>query len=169
MSTLFPSLPDQARLWVYAADQPLGETQQARLLEKLDAFFSQWASHGRPVEGTATIQDDRFLLLSGLVRGGEISGCGMDASVHAVEETGAALGISWLSPLSVFFRDADGIVQSLPRSAFRKLVRAGTVTTETSVFDLSITTLADVRQGRFERPAGETWHALVFKIPQPIA
>ena len=167
MNTPFPSLPDDARLWIYAADRPLSETEQARLLEKLNAFLSRWASHGRPVEGTVTIQDDRFLLLSGLVRGGEISGCGVDASVHAVEETGAELGIAWLSPLNVFFRDADGAVQALPRAAFRKLVRAGTVTAETSVFDLSLTALADVRQGRFERPAGEMWHALVFKIPQP--
>ena len=169
MSTLFPHLPDHARLWVYAADRPLSETEQARLLQRLEAFFGQWASHGRPVEGAATLRHDRFLLLAGLVRGGEISGCGMDASVHAVEEASAALGFSWRSPLDVFYRDAEGAVEALARAAFRKRVREGDVTAETSVFDLSITALADVRQGRFERPAGETWHALVFKIPQPAA
>ena len=167
MNDLFPTLPDHARLWIYAADRPLSASEQADLLQTLRGFLTSWVSHGRPVQGRADVRHDRFLLLAGEVPGGEISGCGIDASVHAVEAAGAQFGITWLSPLGVFFRDASGGVRSLPRATFRKLVRTGEVTAETSVFDFTITTLGDVRRGRFERPAGETWHALVFKIPQP--
>lgn len=168
MNGLFPILPDHARLWIYAADRSLSEHEQTHLLETIHAFLAQWTSHGRPVEGAADVRDERFLLLAGFVPDGEVSGCGIDASVRAVETAGAALGITWLSPLNVFFRDAEGAVQSLPRPAFRKLVRAGTVTAETSVFDPSPATLGDVRREPFERPAGASWHALVFKIPQPV-
>ena len=36
---------------------------------------------------------------------------------------------------------------------------------ETPVFDLSLTTLGQVRDGGFEKPAGASWHARVFRIP----
>lgn len=166
---LFPSLSDEARCWIYVAEQPLTEAEQTTLVEALQSFFAGWASHGRPVEGAATVLEDRFLVVAGAIVEGEISGCGIDASVHAVEETAAHLGLAWSSPLRVFFRDADGAVHGLPRSAFRKLVADGVVTADTLVFDVSLTTLGALRSGAFEKPAGASWHARVFRIPQPAA
>lgn len=168
-SDLFPSLPDTARCWIYVAERRLTEAEQATLLEALQPFFAGWASHGRPVQGAATILEDRFLVVAGVIVGGEISGCGIDASVHAVEETAGRLCITWSSPLLVFFRDDDGALQSLPRSAFRNRVADGAVTAETPVFDLSLTTLGHLRSGAFEKPAGASWHARVFRIPEPAA
>ena len=166
---LFPSLPDPARCWIYVAPRRLTEAEQATLLETLQTFFAGWASHGRPVQGAAAFLDDHFLAVAGAIAGGEISGCGIDASVHATEEAAGRLGVAWSSPLLVLYRDADGAVRSLPRSAFRKLVDDGTVTAETPVFDVSLTTLGQLRSGAFEKPAGASWHARVFRIPEPAA
>ena len=167
---LFPALPDDARCWIYVADSPLTEAEQTSLLGALDTFFAGWASHGRPVQGAATCLDNRFLVVAGVIaQGGDLSGCGIDASVHAVEESAHRLGVTWASPLLVFFRDADATVQSLPRSAFRKLVADGTVHAETRVFDVSLSTLGQVRGGAFEQPAGASWHARIFRIPQPTS
>ena len=168
-SDLFPSLSDEARCWIYIAERRLTEAEQTTLLEALQPFFAGWASHGRPVQGTATVLDDRFLVVAGAIAGGEISGCGIDASVHAAEEAAGRLGLAWSSPLLVFYRDADGALHTLPRSAFRKLVADGTVTTDTLVFDVSLTTLGQLRNGAFEKPAGTSWHARVFRIPEPAA
>ena len=166
---LFPTLPNEARCWIYIADRRLTETEQASLLNALHPFFQGWASHGRPVQGAATCLDDRFLVVAGtLMQEGTISGCGIDASVRAVEEAATRLGIKWASPLLVFFRNADGSVDSLPRSAFKRLVADGTVTAQTRVFDVSLTMLGQLRNGGFEKPAGASWHARVFRIPNPV-
>lgn len=165
---LFPALPDDARCWVYAAERPLTEDEQRRLLGMLDAFFDGWTSHGRRVEGAATIREDRFLIVAGHRADAMISGCGIDAGVQAAEAAATALGLGWLSPLLVFWREADGAVTHGPRSAFRKRVRSGAVTAATPVFDVSISTLGELRRGAFERPAGKAWHARVFRIPQPV-
>jgi hypothetical protein len=117
------------------------------------------------VQGAATVLEDRFLVVVGAITRGDISGCGIDASVHRVQEVADALGVTWLSPLHVFYRGAEGTVESLPRSAFRKHVAAGTITAATPVFDVSLTTLGQVRDGAFEKPAGASWHARVFRIP----
>ena len=166
---LFPTLPDAARCWIYIADRRLTEAEQASLLDTLHPFFQGRASHGRPVQGAATCLNDRFLVVAGtLTQEGTISGCGIDASVHAVEEAAARLGIKWASPLLIFFRDTDSTVNSLPRSAFKRLVAAGTVTAQTRVFDVSLTMLGQLRNGAFEKPAGASWHARVFRIPNPV-
>lgn len=167
-SPLFPDFPDEARLWIYAADRPLEASEQETLTETLDRFLASWTSHARPVRGAAQLLHDRFLLVAAtLAEDAAISGCGIDASVHAIEAAADTVGVRWLSPLVVCYRDADGTIQHLPRGAFRKLVRAGTVTAGTPVFDVSLTTVGALREQGLERPAGAGWHARAFRIPQP--
>ena len=50
----------------------------------------------------------------------------------------------------------------MSRSEFRQAARDGTVTPDTLVFDTTLTSLADLRAGRFERPARESWHGTAF-------
>lgn len=165
MAPLFSTFPDEAPLWIYAAPRTLTDDEQRTVLATLEGFLDVWASHGRPVRGEALFLHDRFLAVAGEVVGGDLSGCGIDASVHAVETAIRAVGLHWLSSLDVLYRAADGSVQALSRPAFRAMVNAGDITTETPVFDLSLQTVGALRAGRFERVAGATWHAGVFHIP----
>ncbi|MFO7314485.1 hypothetical protein [Rhodothermus marinus] len=162
--TLFTELPDEARLWIFAADRPLSDAESQTLLETLAPFLEGWTAHGLPVRGQATVLHRRFLLLAGHVPGGEISGCSIDAATRAVEAAAREVGITWISPLAVFYRDADGTVQRATRGQFRRLIAEGKVTAETPVFDLSLTTVGDLRRGAFEKPAGRSWHARVFAL-----
>jgi len=165
MENLFSNLPDHTRLWVYVAAEPLSDDVQNRLQQQLDAFLDGWTSHQRPVRGQATIQDDRIVMIAATVDGGNVSGCGIDASVNALEEAAGDLGISWASPLDIVYRDPTGRVCVTSRPAFRTLVSNGDVTGDTPVFDPSITRLEALRSGEFERPAADSWHNRIFQIP----
>lgn len=162
-ATLFPDLPDHARFWCYVADRPLAEAEEAKLVADLDAFFASWQSHGRPVTGTAQILGGRVLLLAATLNG-EISGCGIDASVHAVTDAGAALCIAWKTGLFVVYREADGTIAVSPRRAFKQAAKAGTVMPETPVFDLTLMHLGEVRAGRFEQPAANSWVSRIVRF-----
>ncbi|QXD14840.1 hypothetical protein GQ464_015670 [Rhodocaloribacter litoris] len=166
MSTpLFPAFPDEARLWIYAAERSLTAREQAEVLERLQPFLARWSSHGRPVRGAAVFLHDRFLAVAGHLPAGDLSGCGIDASVHHIEAAIAPLATAWAPALTVFYRDDDGTVRSAERREFRRLVREGHIHAETPVFDLSLTSVGELRRGRFEQPAGQSWHATVFRIP----
>lgn len=167
VASLFPALPDDARVWIYVSDRALTGEEQDVLLGRMDDFIEGWASHGRPVEGAAAVLYDRFLVIAATVANGEISGCGIDASTQAVKAAAEALTIHWVPALHVIYRDADGHVRHAPRPTFRQLAQEGAVTTETPVFDPSVTTLGALRQGAFEQPAGAAWHARVFDLPTP--
>lgn len=163
---LSPTLPDSARLWIFTADRTLTAEDRDRLLDGLNRFVAQWASHGRPVLGDVTIVENRFVVVGAQLDGG-VSGCGIDSLTHAVEEAGAERGIRWVDGLNVVFRDAEGTIQVLPRPAFRQLARDGAVTTTTPVFDTTVQTVGDLREHGLERPAGSTWHGRVFRLMEP--
>lgn len=166
---VFPDYPDEARLWAYVADRPLTANEQTMLQEKLDRFFASWQSHGRPVKGQAQLVDERLLLVGAFVPGGDISGCGIDASVNVLEEVGSDLDIAWLSPLHVFYRSASGEIEAASRSEFRQLAEEGRVTTDTRVFDVSVDTVGQLHRGELEQPAGDSWHGRVFSLAQPAS
>lgn len=162
-------LPDSARVWIYAAGRDLNDLEENRVAEILNDFCSSWQSHGRPVESAAEVIDDRFAVIAGRIVGGDISGCGIDASVHALEKASSELALEWLPALILHYRDDNGVVHSVSRREFRDRVRAGDVNADTRVFDLSIESLGQLRAGEFEQPAGRMWHARVFRIAQPAS
>jgi hypothetical protein len=161
------SFPTHAQLWIYAADKPLSAEVQENIQRQLAGFFSQWQSHGRKVTGTSEIWHDRFVAVASYLEG-DISGCGIDASVHAVEEVGAKNGVSWLPAMTIFYQDAQGNIQALTRPAFRALVQQGIVTADTTVFDTALNSLAALNQNGFAKPAANSWHAKVFRIPEVV-
>lgn len=164
----FPDLPSDARLWIYAASRALTADEQRALADELSGFAEGWTSHGRPVQGAVEIAAGRFLLVAASLTGGDVSGCGIDASVHAVEAAGRRLGVEWLPALRVFYRTAGGAVESCSRADFRAAAEAGAVTTETPVFDPAATqTVGALREGAFEKPAGQSWHSQAFSLPEP--
>lgn len=163
------SLPDSARAWIYAADRTLGKPEVERLVELLDHFCAEWRYHGRKVESAAAVLEGRFAVLAGVTAEGDISGCGIDASVHALDQAAAELGLQWLPGLYVHFREQDSSITSVPRSDFRSLAASGEVDRTTPVFDLSIDTLGDLRAGRFEQPAASTWHGRAFRLEESVS
>jgi hypothetical protein len=164
ITEILTGLPDSARVWIYAADRSLDAGEQKRLTAILADFCSKWSSHGRKVESSTAVVSGRFAVIAGLIPGGDVSGCGIDASVHALARAAEELGLTWLPSIWVHFRDAAGVVHSCTRPDFRVLVRSGDIAARTRVFDLNIQTLGELRRGAFERDARDSWHARVFRL-----
>lgn len=158
----FPQLPDEARLWTFAASRPLSAAEAERLLGRVDAHLAQWRAHGRPVVGAREWREDRFLLVAADERASGVSGCGIDSLFHALGEAERELGVTLRDRSRVWFRDRAGEVRALGRPEFRALVRGGEVDGETRVFDHTAETVGDERTGRWERPLRTSWHAEVF-------
>jgi hypothetical protein len=158
---LFNDFPDNAKLWVYALAQPLSAEDRARVTERLDAFMNEWQSHGTPVVGGYEIVDDRFVMIAGYTGDG-VSGCSTDSSVRVMKELREGYGIDGFDRTLVFFRDADRGVRAVTREEFKALVSANQVDATTTVFDSTVSSIADLRAGRFEPTFGKSWHARAF-------
>jgi hypothetical protein len=134
----------------------------------LTTFVEEWTSHEQNVRGGVTVLYDRFVVLAGIRTDEEHpSGCAIDDASRAIDAIADAHEIEWVPSLHVLYRTDDGAVEAVSRSTFQTRIEDGAVTTNTTVFDPSVTTLGAVRHGNFEQPAGQSWHAEAFSLPTP--
>ena len=158
------TLPDDARLWLFAFD-----SDPAAVLPDVRAFCAAWTSHGRPVRAEADVLAGRVLAVGALISETDVnagvSGCGIDAMQHAVEDAVTRHGLALTPALAVTLRDASGAWTSRPRTDVRARVASGEVGPDTRVLDLTPATVGALREvGGVERRAGDAWHAAAFGL-----
>ena len=163
--TDFASLPSDARLWVFAADRPLTRDEGRRLLQAVDAFLAQWKAHGHPLTVARDWRYDRFLLVGVDEDSAGATGCSIDAMVRTLGDLEQALQVQLLDHGPVLFRRGEAI-ERLPRPAFAALARDGGVSPDTVVFNNSVTRVGELREGRWETPARQSWHARAFGLTE---
>lgn len=164
-ATTFDRMPDDARLWVFAAPRPLEAGEADALLARVDGFLARWAAHGAPVLGARDLREGRFLLIAADERATGVSGCSTDSLFHALADVEAELGSDLRGTAQrVYWRDAAGAVQSAGRAEFRRLAQAGEVADDTVVFDNTVPTVGDLRGGRWETRLRDAWHAKAFPV-----
>ena len=157
----FEVLPDESRLWVFAVERTLVEVDQENFLSAVDRFLETWAAHGVPLTCGRDFRRGRFLLVAVDETSAPPSGCSIDAMVGVMKDQERRLGLRILDNTPVWFV-ADGEVQRISRPEFSRLAEEGAVGPDTVVFDNTVTRLKDVRAGRWEGPARESWHQRVF-------
>ena len=150
-------LPDTSRIWLFGISPALDEPKRARMLEQVDLFLRGWAAHNVPVTSAREILHDSFLLIA-VDQKSETSGCSIDRMFGLLRQLERDLGVAILDPKLVFVRHGDGRIGAMTRDEFRASGDMHTV-----VFDTLAERLADVRGGRWERPAAESWHAKLLQ------
>jgi len=160
----FASLPDDARLWVFAAADPVTGPAAELLLAEVDRFLDGWAAHGAPLRAARDWRDDRFLAVAVDQSTAGASGCSIDGLFRALRALEPEIGTSLLGGGRVFWRDATGAVRAADRRRFAAAAGEGAVARDTPVFDTTVTTARQWRS-QFELPAQRAW--LASLLPQP--
>ena len=156
-NTVFPSLDGGARVWTWIANRRMSEHEKNAVEEALADFRRSWTSHGREVKAESAVYAHQILVLAADIPDGEISGCGIDKSVHALESAARKWGFDWTSALDVPLLDTDGELVVTSRSAVRHSIADGSIGPEAMVIDRAVTRLAEVRSGALVRPIRDTW------------
>lgn len=154
----FDSLPADARVWVFGAAGPLDPTATETLLTAVDDFLGQWNAHGEPLVCGRDWRDGRFLAIGVDQSTAGASGCSIDGLFRSLARLEPELGTTLLGGARVYYRDAEGRVNSTSRAAFGELARTGRVGPDTPVFDTSLTSASAWREA-FERPLKASWHS----------
>ena len=154
----FPSLPDDARCWVFGALGPLDDVDQGRLLVAVDAYLTKWTAHGTPLTCGREFREEFFLAVGVDERASNASGCSIDGLFTVLQGIEKGIGTTMVGGGLVHFRDRGRLVHSCTRLQFEVMAREGEVDGETIVFDTTLTTVGAYR-ARFSQPARATWHA----------
>jgi hypothetical protein len=158
----FVTLPDSARVWVFASPQPILGSDAETLLAATDEFVRSWAAHGALVVGSVDWCYDHFLLVAADEAATGVSGCSIDALFHTLKDLERSLGLTLLDNSPVWFRAEGAQVRAVPRAEFREMVTRGEITDQTIVFDNTVGTVEEVRSGGWERPFAGSWHVRAF-------
>ena len=161
---LFPGLPDSARLWSFGVSRPLQPEEKEHLLGAVDRFLEGWKAHGHPLAAARVWRHDRFLLVGVDERITPPSGCSIDALIRSLRGVEAELAVEIVGSAPMWYRTEGpgGEVRRVSRAEFRSLAQEGVVSPETIVFDPSLTRVGDLRAGKWEIPASESWHRRFF-------
>lgn len=156
-------LPESARTWVFGASRELRVSESVKLLAAVDGFLAGWKAHGVPLRAARDWRYGRFLVVAVDPGATAPTGCSIDALVAVLKEVERETDVRFLGNETVWYRNAGGSVRSAPRAEFKSMARQGRVTPASVVFDNSITELAALRDGRWEGPARDSWHATFFR------
>ena len=154
-------LPPDARLWIFAAERRLSDTEHERVTSEVDAFISQWAAHDTPLRAARDVRYDQCVFIAVDERAAGASGCSIDALVRRMKGLQQELGVELVNHAPVLYRDGATIAR-VSRDEFAHLAEAGLVDGRTVVFNNTLTTVGDIRDGSWELPASESWHGPAF-------
>jgi hypothetical protein len=154
----FSDLPDNARIWIFGSDKPLGGAVADTLLAEVDSYLDQWKAHGFPLRAAREWRDGRFLIIGIDPTVEQASGCSIDGLFRSLQQMQTSIGAQLVGGGRVFYRDASGAAQSLRRDEFESLASSGKIGPKTPVFDTSLTQL-DKWKSEFEQPFAESWAA----------
>jgi hypothetical protein len=156
----FSEFNDNAKVWIYAFDNPLSETDKRTVEDELNQFVSDWNSHGAAVKGKFIIVYNRFVILTAKCAAG-ISGCSIDSSVKAIKRIREKYNLNALDQQLVHYREGLEI-NCVERSRFQELISSGKINEDTLVFNNTIQSLGELRAGLWETKAGKSWHVNAF-------
>ena len=159
----FNELPDASRLWTFNAERRLSDEETARLSEELTSVVTGWAAHRKDLTAAFDLRDNQFVLVGVDESKLPPSGCSIDSLVHALGSIGGALGVDLIDAPDITYRDEAG-VHAVTRDRFAGLASSGEVDAETIVFDRTVDRVGDLRAGRWELPARQSWHGRAFDL-----
>jgi len=161
----FATLPDDARLWLFALTRP---TETSVLAPDLEALLGRWRHKGIQYQGAWSLLEHRIIAIAEPTLAAQPSGCAIDGMLRGVNQLTAKQGMILEDPQAVLVRLEDGI-QAIRRSELESRLADGTLDGSTPVLDLALLTLGDLRQGRLERPLAATWIGKKYKVQAPVS
>jgi len=154
---MMKEMPDDARVWIYAAARDLSEAEQTAIQAKTQHFLSAWSSHGTPIVAACEIVYNRILVIAADESQAQASGCGIDKQVHFIQQLGAEYKVDFMNRTLVLFeRDGSFVEASLHQ--FWAERKALIINDETKVVDTTIRSVGQMRSG-LVKPFRESWHA----------
>ena len=158
----FDSLSDDARIWVYQSNREFSVANQQIITDRLTAFVETWKRHGKDLKASFQILKHHFIVLAVEESYNPVSGCAIDASVHAIQELEKLLQLDLTNKMNVSFKDGDNInIVSL--GDFQKYASERKITGDTVVFNNMVAKKIDL-ETQWEIKAENSWHKRYIKL-----
>ena len=145
----FHTLPEESRIWLYAAENALSKDQQNYILKVVSEDLKGWNAHQQPLTAGVTILENHFIVVALDEGENGASGCSIDTLQQTIQELEKELSVSLMNRLNVFCR-IDNEIQCIPSFKLESMAKA-----DTPFYDLTILTKSDLNT--YLKPISEGW------------
>lgn len=152
----FLSYPDNARIWIYAADRRIPDEQAAITHSRIVDFTKDWISHQQALKATGGLLHNYFIVF--VVDDGynKPGGCSIDSSVHFIKSLGEELKIDFFNRTIFYYLDAEN-VKTINKDDLVQSLDDGIINNSTLFFDTLVQTKFDF-QKHWLKPLENSWH-----------
>jgi len=159
----FDQLSDEARIWIYQASRPFTHEEKATVRQQTQAFLASWTAHGNPLQCSAELFYDQFLILAVEEKVQGATGCAVDASVQFIRVLEQAFHVALLDRTHIAFRhDEANFV--IPLAQLKAAVQREDILEDMLTFDNTITTKKALTDKWLVR-AKDSWVGRYFRRP----
>lgn len=148
-------LPDEARVWLYAANRTLTAAEQEQMHEEARQFINGWTSHEHKMDAAFDIIYDIFPVLALNESVNAASGCGIDKSVAFFKKLENALGILLFNRLQIEVMTAEGLIIT-QKQTLVNMLDSGQLSSSSTTFNKQINTMGQLKTD-FEIPIYKAW------------
>ena len=147
----FHALPEESRIWLYAAENALSKGQQDYILKVISDALKGWNAHKQPLTAGVTILENHFIVVALDENKNGASGCSIDTLQNTIQKIEKELTFSLMNRLNVFCKIENEIL-CIPSFKLASLVDKDTL-----FYDLTILTKSDLNT--YLKPISEGWCA----------
>ena len=147
----FNTIPEESRIWIYAADHKLTNDQESCILKSISDHLQNWEAHKVPLTAGVTILENHFIVIALDETKNGASGCSIDTLQNKIQNLEKDLSISLLNRLNVFCR-IDNEIECIPT-----LKLADNANQDTLFYDLTIQKKSELDS--YLKPISEGWCA----------
>ena len=160
----FEQLSDQARIWIYQA-RLLTLQEQEAVLQASKAFVAAWTSHGHPLQGSAVVLHQRFLILALEKSAHQLSCCTMDSAINLLRKLKDTLHIDLLDRTQLVLSH-QGNTWMVPIAEVKKQLQQKAISPDTYLFDNTITHKAALDH-KWLIPVQDSWLGQNIPLASP--
>lgn len=161
--TALDHMPPDARVWIYAANRKLTPAEQADITAKANAFTAQWTAHQNQLKAAFAILHDIFLVLMVDENFNEVSGCGIDKSIHFIQDIDHEYNINLFNRLQVEVLLNDEVILT-GKQKLSVMLQEGQVNEQTITFNKNLTD-KHTFDTQFRLPLAKSW---VYPAIRPV-
>ena len=155
---------DNARVWIYQSSRAFIEKEEREINEQLHQFYTQWQSHGAPVNGWAKILFKQFIVIIADETEVMVGGCSTDSSVRVVKSIERQYDVNFFDRMMITLL-RKGKAEMLPFTQIQYAIDKGYIDKDTLLFN----NIATDKKGLMETwlvPLSESWLAARVSLPQ---
>ena len=147
----FNTIPEESRIWIYAAEQKLTNEQESYILQSISDHIKNWEAHKVPLTAGVAILENHFIVVALDESKNLASGCSIDTLQKLIQNLEKDLSISLLNRLNIFCKIEDEIL-CVPSFKLESIAKSNTL-----FYDLTIQKKLELHS--YLKPISEGWCA----------